>query len=209
MKKYSAAMAVDFSYLPVLKSLGRSQVESLFPYFTIHTFAKNAFVFRPGDECSHLYFLLNGMVKKGIVSTDDRELTQDLILPNQLFGYGCLAGEKEQRSFTKVIGGKATILMLPIQMVKELIVLNDQIRSGFVTEMAKAICQSERRLEMLLTSDVRTRFAHFLKEKNIDFTVPSINKLLESGLTQQDIASMIGATRQTVALLVSEIRREG
>jgi CRP-like cAMP-binding protein len=86
---------------------------------------------------------------------------------------------------------------------------SESFSKGIVEIVAKALFRSEKRLEVLLTADVRTRISFFLEDNLTRNNSPiPIETLLHEGLTQQDIATMIGATRQTVAMVLNEMRKD-
>jgi CRP/FNR family transcriptional regulator len=68
----------------------------------------------------------------------------------------------------------------------------------------------ENRLLNLLNKDVKTRLVHFLWQLAQKHTVPSSNTTcIPNYLTHEDIANLIGSSRQTVTTLINELATEG
>jgi CRP/FNR family transcriptional regulator, cyclic AMP receptor protein len=87
---------------------------------------------------------------------------------------------------------------------------NPTIATGVLSEMSRRIRMADERIGNLILLDVYGRVARFLLDlarregKKFDDGV-----LIEKRPTQQDIASMIGASRETVSRVLSELNRRG
>jgi CRP-like cAMP-binding protein len=68
--------------------------------------------------------------------------------------------------------------------------------------------RAEKQCESLILKDVRTRIVEFLKE-NADSRGRQVGleTMIKHSLTQQDIANLVGASRQTVAAILNELRK--
>ncbi len=201
--------AVELSELPLLGLLDRAYLEALAPKVELRHFQRNAYIFKSGDVNNSLCFLLKGCLKKGTQLPDGKELVQHLVRPTEYFGFDQLLGHILRPHYTKTLT-RSTVLFIPIPMVERMMEMSSDFSAAILQMVANAVRRSETMLSVLLTGDVRTRILYFLEEhtqplNNGDAPTDSLE---HEGLTQLEIAQMIGATRQTVALVLNELRKE-
>ena len=161
------------------------------------------------DYTENIYGVINGMVKTGIITDSGKVMIKNLVNPSSFFGICGLAGQQHRSEFAQSLNASSTVVSIPVKQIRILMRENELFLQAVVQLVGKALCQAENRLEMLLTSDVRTRIMSFLKEQVKENTDSNqVETMLRFGLTQHDIAQMIGATRQTVAIILNEMRKE-
>ncbi len=201
--------AVELSDLPLLGLLGRNHLDALAPHVELRHFQRNSYVFKPGEANNSLCLLLKGCLKKGTQLSDGKELIQHLVRPKDYFGFDRLIGHNERPHFAKSLT-RSTVLFVPTVLVERIMDESSDFSAAILQMVANAVRRSETMLSVLLTGDVRTRILYFLEEHTqplVEGDTPSDN-LEHEGLTQLEIAQMIGATRQTVALVLNELRKE-
>ena len=201
--------AAELSDLPLFATLDKAQLEEVAPQVKVRQYARNSYIFRPDEENNTMCLLLKGHLKKGIFLPDGKELIRYLVRPMEFFGYDRLTGHDTRPNYAKTLACQATILHIPVQLVDDLMRRNDRFSMAMVELVAKAVRRSESLLDILLTADVRSRVSYFIKENTLSIAGEQpIETMMHEGLTQQDIAQMIGATRQTVALVLNEMRKD-
>ena len=209
MSHSSLLNSFELSKLPVLSHLNSELLNEVVTKVKVHTFPKNTFIFKPGEKNNDICLLLDGVIKNGVILADGKELIQHIIKPLEFFGFGSLTGKSTRVHYAKSLSPFSTILTIPCEIVTQLMHRSEHFSRGIIEIIAKALYRSEKRLEVLLTADVRTRIAFFLEENITSDNAPiPLETLLHEGLTQQDIATMIGATRQTVAMVLNEMRKD-
>lgn len=93
-----------------------------------------------------------------------------------------------------------------IDSFKKILQNNTAIAISYSQKVAKRLRKIENRLVNLLHADVRTRLMRFLYEM-IEFNNENVSDntiILDNFLTHDDIARMIGSTRQTVTSMFNE-----
>lgn len=193
---------------PVFDLLNSQQIEKLHQNALFVKYEPNSCIFMQMEPAGHLYGVVDGMVKTGIRTDDGREMIKHLIRPGSLFGTDGILGRQRHPEFAKTLNAPAVVMAIPVQIIKDLMAENVQFLETIIQVVAKTLQQTETRLEVLLTADVRTRIVHFLKGNTDNEQEIHLDKLQRFGLTQQDIALMIGATRQTVAIILNDMRKQ-
>ena len=193
---------------PVFDLLNSQQIENLQQNAHFIKYEPNSCIFMQMEPARHIYGVVDGMVKTGIRTDDGKEMIKHLIRSGNLFGTDGILGRLRHNEFAKTLNAPAMVMAIPVQIVKDLMAENVPFLEAIIQVVAKTLQQTETRLEVLLTADVRTRIVHFLKGNTDIEQEIHLDKLQRYGLTQQDIALMIGATRQTVAIILNEMRKQ-
>jgi CRP-like cAMP-binding protein len=156
----------------------------------------------------HVYLLEEGLVRIFRVSARGGELTIGYVRPGEIFGEVSVLTEGPRESFAHA-ARPSRILEIPKS------VFFKSVRSSRpLYEVTKRIgqrlirCQS--RAEDLVFCDARTRLARALLRLADDFgTRANHGVAVGLPLTGQEVAAMIGATRQTVSAALGEMVRAG
>lgn len=198
----------EITRLPIFEVLSPDETALFLPKIQYSVHPKNTVVFAAQSPADRIYLLLSGYIKTGIILPDEKEVAKQLVQPGDFLGIGTIMNHPVHEEFAKTLSVEAKVLSVSKADFTTLMARNPRFLQAVLQMAGKTLARSEARLEMLLTSDVRTRLDTFLKEHkrhHSDFN--GLETLLSFGLTQQDIAHMIGATRQTVALILQEQRK--
>jgi len=168
-----------------------------------------AMFYRPGEAMGHVYFLEAGTVKVGFLSATGREITVDYLGPGELFGAVGLGPDR---------GGQLFARAWEDVTVRE---MSRYDYEAFISRRPLLVCEVnrlldarlakvQRRLQQLLFLDMRERIVEVLAD-----LIPGYGEPVEGGvrlklrLTHQDIANMIGATREATSQVLGILRRAG
>jgi CRP-like cAMP-binding protein len=167
-----------------------------------------SFIYMPGEPSDIIYFLARGTVKIGTHSSDGREIIKSLIHPMAMFGELGLIGEESRQDFAQALKEDVHLYALRIEDFKSLMRQNFDLCSQVMMLFGSRLMRAENKLESLIFKDARTRIIDFIKE--------SVNKrghrigyemLLKHSLTHQDIANITCTSRQTVTLVLNELKK--
>ncbi len=172
-------------------------------------FARNDFVFRAGGPGRTVYFLRSGRVKIYQPSAPGREVILWFCLPGEIFGLAEVAR-----------GGGRSVSAVACEPCEVLCVAQEQFMA-FVEErprvalLSMQVLSSRLRVlgEMhanLVSDDVDTRIAKLILRLAARHGVRRGTELvLALPLTHQEIADMVGTTRQTVTSCLGNLKRRG
>lgn len=195
--------------IDLLASLPETDRAELLHIGQIHQFRKSEFVFRAGDATHHVYLLLRGRVKIYQPSSVGKEVILWFCFGGELFGLAEAArgGERvvsaqacddaeilciRQEQFTAFLAQHPRTALMIVQVLScRLRVLGDVVIN-------------------LISDDVHTRVLKMLLQLGSRCGIPHAQGLrLNITLTHQEIADMIGTTRQTVTTILGQLEREG
>ncbi len=183
----------------IFDCLTSSEKELLIANSSFHIFKKGIALKNAQTSSSVIFLLKSGLVKRGQYSKNGREYDVEIIMPNHLFGILSLFNvEHEKPLFFEAL---TTVEVLCVKKKHFLQLLNENaIFSNALLKLTlNNIVKLEKNQFNLVFNNIEGRVAYFLLQLAKDFSRNIGEELLvEHPLTQQDMASFIGLTRQTI-----------
>lgn len=169
---------------------------------------KYNFIYMPGDPSDIIYFLAKGTVKIGTHSADGKEVIKSLIHPTAMFGELGLIGEVERQDFAQALKEDVHVYTLRVEDFKKLMRNNFDLCNKVMMLFGSRLMRAENKLESLIFKDARTRIIDFIKDSvNRRGRRVGYEMLLKHSLTHQDIANITCTSRQTVTLVLNELKK--
>ena len=194
--------------IPLFKLLSSAEEEQLAGMMEPVSKGRYSIIFKPGDKSDRLFFLAKGVVKISTHSADGREVIKALLHPNAMFGERGLVGETERQDFAQALKEEVQLYTIRVEDFQALMRRNFDLCNKVMQLFGNQLIQTENRLESLLFKDARTRIIEFIKEaiagqgRQVGFEM-----LLKHSLTHQDIANITCTSRQTVTLVLNELKK--
>ena len=169
-------------------------------------YKKDKFIYMPDDSATHIYLIVDGRVKIGHYLEDGKEVVTAILTNGEIFGELALAGEEKRRDFAQSMS-EVTICPLTIEELKELMFENKELSFKILKLIGLRLMKLERKLELLVFKDARTRVIEFLKDaaawkgKRV-----GTETMIPTKLTHKDIAALTGTSRQTVTTILNELK---
>jgi CRP-like cAMP-binding protein len=169
-------------------------------------FRKDAFIYMPEDSASHIYMIVEGRVKIGHYLEDGKEVITSILTTGEIFGELAMAGEEKRRDFAQAM---TDIILCPLTVdeLKALMYENKELSFKILKLIGLRLMKLERKLELLVFKDARTRIVEFLKDtaawkgKKV-----GTETMIPTKLTHKDIAALTGTSRQTVTTILNELK---
>lgn len=152
-----------------------------------------------------LYIIGRGRLRV-FVRDQDREITLNYRGPGEMLGEHSLLelGPIPEN----VAADKVEALRLPPQPLQGILARDNRILRRLTEHMAKQRAIAEERVRALLTRTVESRLAAFLLEAATTYGVPeSRGVLIGVKYTHLELANFVGSTRETVTLVLGQLRR--
>ena len=161
-------------------------------------YQRNETIFHKGDPGNGLYILTDGQVKIVLPSETGEEAMLAVLEPGDFFGELALF-DGLPRSATVVAASKAEVLMLPRDDFMGFVTRNGEVAIALFAVLSRRLRATDELVEDAVFLDVPGRLAKRLldlAEKHGKKTDQGIE--IDLKLTQQDLAAMVGATRESV-----------
>jgi CRP/FNR family transcriptional regulator, cyclic AMP receptor protein len=194
---------------PLFAPLDEEAAEALRRSMVEVRIAKGDVVFAEGDQGDRLYVVLDGKVKLGHASADGRENLLGVLGPGEMFGELSLF-DPVPRTATATALTDCTLMGLGNADLDTWL----EGRPALAKELLKALAQRLRRtndaLGDLVFADVPGRVAKALTDLSERFGVATDEGIhVTHDLTQEELAQLVGASRETVNKALADFAARG
>jgi CRP/FNR family transcriptional regulator, cyclic AMP receptor protein len=171
-----------------------------------------ASLFSDSSPSDSLYFLDSGLVKLFKRGEDGKEIILRIVAPGELFGEQALPGEegRDIRNTSAEVLQEGVIYVIPRAVFVTWCETRPQVWRLLSETLAARQRELEKKVELLCLHDVEYRILYYLGE--LASLVGSRNDGLQEysiPLSQSELASLIGATRETTSTTLNALARRG
>lgn len=175
----------------------------------IDLYHKNDYIYFEKDAAQKVYLIANGKVKIGYYDEDGTEIIKAILTKGELFGEKAILGIDERSEFAQSIDKTTEICPVGIDTMHDLMRNNKKLSISVYKFLGMRFRKLERRLQLLLFKDTKTRLIEFLEELKEDYgySCPNTGVLIvKHPYTQKDIANLIATSRPTLNILMNELK---
>ena len=183
---------------PLFTALEESAALSLHASMDSVKISKGSTLFAEGDEGDHLYVIVEGKIKLGTSSGDGRENLLSILGPGEMFGELSLF-DPNPRTSTATAVTDAKLLSLGQTKLIPWLTENPRVSLNLLASLAQRLRRTNEAVGDLVFSDVPGRVAKALIDLGERFGKQTDEGLLVNhDLTQEELAQLVGASRETV-----------
>ena len=181
-------------------------------YKACHTFdsyKKSDYIYFEEDAANKVYLIEKGKVKIGYYNEDGTEVVKCILRKGELFGEKAILGEVKRDEFAQSLDNSTSICPVGVNTMHELMRDNKTFSLRIYKFIGFKFKKLERRLQLLLFKDSKTRLMEFLDELCSDYGYDcdqTGDHVINHPYTQKDIASLIGISRPTLNILMNELK---
>jgi CRP-like cAMP-binding protein len=195
----------------LLEGLSERELKAIAGRTSMSKLRKGGVIYFPERQSKNIYFLKIGHVKIVRLSPDGRKAILDIIGPGEIFGELALI-DNEGEVYVEMAEALDEVMICAVSKndFMEILKKNPELNLRLIKLIGLKLLKVESKVEDLIFKNVRERVMTFLfrfaeafgKIKERQISVPKF-------LSQDEIAHMTGASRQTVATILNELRKEG
>jgi CRP-like cAMP-binding protein len=195
--------------VPFLAALSEADRRWLAQRVHRRAFARGDLIFQKGDPGHALYIVENGSVRIHVTGTQGADLTLAVMNPGDFFGDMALL-DGQPRSASASAAADSTLIVLEREDFTELIRKRPDAALAVLARVTRRLRGSDQMASDLAFLDASGRLARRLMEMARQSGVQRGDGiLLNLKITQEELANMIGVTRESVNRNLSEFRRQG
>ncbi len=166
-------------------------------------------LYLPGDPSSNVYLLKQGRVKLASTATSGKEVTFEILEPGEVFGELDVL-EDSPRSTSAEALDDALICVIPRQDFDRYLAMHPNVTVKLTKLIGLRLKKIQSRVEDLVFRDVPARLAHLLLElRKSEGVAEGSGTRLRVKLTHQEMANLIGCSRETVSTILGQFRDGG
>lgn len=203
------AYAELLSNVSLFKNVDGEELERIAAMLQPRDVAKDSQIVAQDEPGDALFVIARGRVKVGLVADNGREVILTLLKTGDFFGEMSLVDDLP-RSANVVAQEDSTVLVLKRDQFVEHIRNSPSTALNVMKELSGRLRRADEIIGNLATLDVYGRVAHIMIDlAKRDGEEVEAGILIRERPTQQEIASMIGTSRETVSRVLSEFQRRG
>jgi CRP/FNR family transcriptional regulator, cyclic AMP receptor protein len=191
--------------IPLFQDLSDEDLRVVSELTVERVVSRGTVVLTEGDVGDSLFAIVSGRVKVFIGDEDGREIILKILGPGDFFGEMSLI-DQEPRSASVAAIESTTLKMLSAQAFQECLTRAPRIATTVMQALAKRLRDADRKISTLALLDVYGRVANTL----LELAIENDGKLVVGEkLSQQDIANMVGASREMVNRILKDLSERG
>jgi len=185
-------------------SLPEKYFKALTDQGTARTYPKNTVIVSEGDRSDSMYVILSGRVKVYLSDDVGKELLLRELGPGEYFGDVVLDDQPRSASVMTVESSKFSVITLGL--FKKFLAENPEAAFEILRSCMQRIRELTRTVGNLGLMDVYGRVAQLLLDLSVD---ENGKRIIKGRLTQQDIASRVGCSREMISRILKDLRAGG
>ncbi len=199
----------SLKHCSLFSQLDEQQLQRIESRSRSKSFPTNSAVFLPTEDVEHVFLLTEGLLKVSHVTSEGKESILTFIEAGELFGELALFDGQARDEIVSTMK-RSNVVMIPIAQMRQLIHERSDVALGITKLVGLRRQRIERRLKNLLFLSNRDRLVHLLLELAGQFGFASDEGIgLRVKLSHQELANLIGSTRETVTIILGQLNAEG
>jgi CRP/FNR family transcriptional regulator, cyclic AMP receptor protein len=177
----------------------------------VHEFtvaAKAEYIYFPSQNHRKLYFTKKGYIKIGYIDESGNECIKEVIKPGEVFGQITLEKNNAQDEFAQAYKSEVSLCAFNIDDFTKLLQKKPALALAFSRHLGKKFRNIETRLINLLNKSVYSRLINLLLQLVSTDDANLNSAAIDRFLTHDDMAKLIGSTRQTVTSTLLQLESE-
>lgn len=194
---------------PALERVPKKSLQRFLEEGRLRHYRRGSYLFAQDDEADSLLFLHEGRVEISSLSPTGQRQWLTTVEPPQFFGEIGVLGEVP-RSASAFAIDDSIVWSVPGQRFVEFLLDHREATRSFLRALARQVQANGALVDDLLFLDLRGRVAKRL----VGLASPASDKPAPNGtflpiITQADLASLAGGSREHVSRILSEFQRRG
>ncbi len=178
----------------------------------VHNFleaASGEYIYFPHQNRNRLYFTKEGFIKLGYIDEQGNEVIKEIIQKGEVFGQLTLEKNNEEDEFAQAYKSNVSLCAFTMEDFLRLLQRKPQMAIAFSFHLGNKLRKVETRLLNILNKDVKSRLVQLLLQLAVDNNSIADNRaVIDKFLTHDDIAKLIGSSRQTVTTTINQLEKQ-
>jgi len=188
--------------IPLFSGLTDREIRQIESVSCEKSFLKDTVIISEGDETNSLYIILEGRAKALSIDPNGRQIILNVFQPGDYFGEMSFIDAKP-RSAAVITKEKSRLVIIKREAFLQIVSENPELMLNMMKGLVGKIRMATRQIEDLAFKDVYGRIARLLTE------LKNENNVITEKLTNTEIAFRVGASREMVSRIVSELKNGG
>lgn len=191
--------------VPMFATFSQDQLRALVTMISRRSAPRGSAIMLAGDPTDSLYIVISGRLKVMMGEADGKEVILSILGPGEFFGEMGLIDDSP-RSASVIAIEPCELLAVTKRAFKKCLVENFDLAMAVMRVLVRRLREADRKIGSLAMLDVYGRVARLLLDisENVNG-----QKVVTKRLTKQDIAKMVGASREMVSKVMKDLQVSG
>lgn len=195
--------------VPIFSRLNDTNLNLLIADLSVRTFERGESIVRQGDVGDQLYIIVSGQVRIFTINEAGQELSLIIYRPGDFLGELSLL-DGQPRSANAEAMRRTTTLVLRRSAFLDTLYANPHIAAAVMEALAARVRHSTLYAQLLASHSAPHRVVGQLLNLAAHYGVADGGAIsIDLHLTQDDLASLSGTTRETVNRVLASLREQG
>lgn len=195
--------------VPIFQALNEDSLQRIAAIMLEKSYSRKSIIFHEGDYGDTLYIIKMGRVKIAKVAIDGREKTLTILQPGDFFGEMAIFDNLPRSATAEAIDQEVRLFGINKKDFERLIHENPSISLRIMKDLTRRIRQINQQVEDLAFKDVHGRVSSTLFQLLETEEKIRGQDLSHLRMTHQDLANMVGSSRETVTRALNRLQSEG
>lgn len=162
-----------------------------------------------GDQNRWVYLVIRGRLRVTTLTPQGKQAILGYVEPGELFGENALLGQPQTADRTEA-AEDSLIARIPTELVQQVMRESPATTLAITKLIGMRFSRLERRLRSLLFRSNRERLLQLLLDLAQQYGMPRTEGIeIKIAFSHQELANLIGSTRESVTLLMSDLETQG
>jgi CRP/FNR family transcriptional regulator, cyclic AMP receptor protein len=198
---------------PLFERLSHGEYKKLSVSDNYKEAKQGEFIYFEAFQHNSIYFLKTGHIRLGYLNESGERITKDILGPGDFFGQVTLEKSNLNGEFAQAFKSNISLCSFTVDHFNELLNSRPDMAVSYSKLIGLRMRRFENRLINILHKDVKERLVFFLRQLLQDAKNPQVigefKIRIPNYLTHEEIAHLIGTSRQTVTALFNDFRDSG
>jgi len=198
---------------PLFEKLSQGEYKELSVSDNFKEAKQGEFIYFEAFQHNQIYFIKTGHIRLGYLDDNGNRITKDILGPGDFFGQITLEKTNLNGEFAQAFKANVSLCSFTIDHFNKLLNSRPDIAVKYSKLIGLRMKRFENRMINILHKDVKERLIAFLRQLLLDATKPRITSenqvFIPNYLTHEEIAHLIGTSRQTVTTLFNDLEEAG
>jgi CRP/FNR family cyclic AMP-dependent transcriptional regulator len=194
--------------IPLFRDLGEKDLADIAGLLIDRKFPRDAVIYEDGSIGDYMYIIQEGQVKVTKMSEDGREKILEILGPGDFHGEMALL-DRAPRSASVKTTTPCVLLALSRQDFLGLLKQNHEVTLELIRVLARRLRETDEQIKGLLFERVEGRTRRLLARLAKEPLAERTDRMATSPITHQQLADLVGTSRETITRVVKELKDEG
>ncbi len=200
---------VELKNIALFQHLTDQELKTIVTEIQILNYKKNTEIYQLGVEPEYVYIVDKGSVKLAISAANGKALTKEIVYDMEIFNENVFTQNPVTQEYAEAMT-ETTLYAIPVHIFRQLAKNNTAFANEVMAIILSKLQHIESRLQNFVFCNAKERIINYLYRAGLRRGIKIGQKecLISHGITHKEISFLTDTSRQTVARILNELKRD-